>query len=51
MAIKFEVLGNPGRDNAVYAQVDSGQAVTRLLFDCGYGCLDSMKSRISSLLM
>src|SRR5690242_10587990 len=39
MALSFQVLGGPGRDNALLVAVDSGQAVTRLLFDCGDGCL------------
>ncbi len=39
MSISYEILGQPGRDNAVLLQVDSGQSVERLLFDCGEGCL------------
>jgi ribonuclease Z len=39
MSLTVQVLGLPGRDNAVLVTVDSGQAVTRLLFDCGDGCL------------
>lgn len=38
MAISFQVLGRPGRDNALFVKVDTGQQVTRLLFDCGDGC-------------
>jgi ribonuclease Z len=38
MPLSFQVLGQPGRDNALYVKVDSGQAQTRLLFDCGDGC-------------
>jgi ribonuclease Z len=33
------VLGGPHRDNALLVRIDSGQAVSRLLFDCGDGCL------------
>lgn len=40
--IQLQVLGQPGRDNAVYLVVDSGQSITRLLFDCGQGCLDPL---------
>ncbi|MCC7335237.1 MAG: hypothetical protein IT422_09070 [Pirellulaceae bacterium] len=40
--INFQILGEPGRDNAVLLSVDSGKAVHKLLFDCGYGCLDSV---------
>lgn len=39
MSLTVRVLGIPGRDNAVLVTVDSGQAITRLLFDCGDGCL------------
>jgi ribonuclease Z len=39
MALRFMVLGDPGRDNAVFVRVESGQKVSRLLFDCGEGCL------------
>jgi ribonuclease Z len=38
MSITFQVLGQPGRDNALYVKVDTGQHQTRLLFDCGDGC-------------
>ena len=39
MTLSFQVLGYAGRDNALLVTVDSGQAVSRLLFDCGDGCL------------
>lgn len=39
MALSFQVLGNAGRDNALLVTVDSGQTVSKLLFDCGDGCL------------
>lgn len=39
MSLEFRVLGRPGEDNALLVQADSGQAVERLLFDCGEGCL------------
>ena len=42
MAIKFEVLGHPGRDNAAFVRIDTGQSIHRLLFDCGQGCLDAI---------
>lgn len=42
MAITFQVLGQPGRDNAVLVRIDSGQAVERLLFDCGGDCLTEL---------
>lgn len=39
MSITYQVLGEPGRDNAVLATVNTGQSQHRLLFDCGEGCL------------
>lgn len=42
MPISFRILGDIGRDNAAYVALDSGRAVTRLLFDCGGGCLDEL---------
>ncbi|HEY7125409.1 MAG TPA: MBL fold metallo-hydrolase [Ktedonobacterales bacterium] len=39
MPLHFTVLGGPGRDNAVFVRVESGQKVSRLLFDCGEACL------------
>jgi ribonuclease Z len=42
MSISFEILGSPGRDNALLVRVDSGQSLSRLLFDCGDGCLQSV---------
>lgn len=43
MAIEWQVLGRPGADNALHATVDSGQARTSFLFDCGEGVLDSLR--------
>lgn len=42
MSISFRILGGAGRDNALLVQVDSGQAVERLLFDCGEGCVSEL---------
>jgi ribonuclease Z len=42
MSIRSQVLGGAGRDNALLVTVDSGQAVSRLLFDCGDGCLGDL---------
>jgi len=39
--IRYEVLGPPGGDNALLVTVDTGQAMHRLLFDCGEGCLSN----------
>ncbi len=45
MPITFHVLGLPGRDNALLVRVDLGQAISRLLFDCGEGCLRDVPVR------
>lgn len=42
MSLAYKVLGSPGRDNALLVEIDSGQAVERLLFDCGEGCLSGL---------
>ncbi|WP_395750525.1 MBL fold metallo-hydrolase [Prosthecobacter sp.] len=42
MSISYRILGAAGSDNALLVQVDSGQAVERLLFDCGEGCLSDV---------
>jgi ribonuclease Z len=42
MAIRFKVLGGAGQDNALWVEVDSGQGIRRLLFDCGEGCLSGL---------
>lgn len=42
MSLTFRILGSAGSDNALLAQVDSGQAIERLLFDCGEGCLSAL---------
>jgi ribonuclease Z len=42
MSITFRILGKAGQDNAMLVQIDSGQAVERLLFDCGDGCLSEV---------
>jgi len=42
VGIQHQVLGEPGRDNALLARVGTGQATYRLLFDCGEGCLSTL---------
>jgi len=44
MTINYQILGEPGRDNALLVTVDSGQSQHRLLFDCGEGCLSKISS-------
>lgn len=50
MSISYQVLGEPGSDNAVMATVNTGQSQHRLLFDCGEGCLrDVPRADIQSI--
>lgn len=42
MSITFQILGAAGRDNALLVQVDTGQSIERLLFDCGEACLSDL---------
>lgn len=42
MGIRHWILGEPGCDNALYVEVNTGQSQSRLLFDCGHGCLDAL---------
>lgn len=42
MGLSFRVLGGIGGDNALSVAVNSGQAVHRLLFDCGEGTLTTL---------
>ena len=42
MSIKFQVLGEPGHDNALFVRVETGQTVHRLLFDCGEQCVSGL---------
>jgi ribonuclease Z len=39
MSLSFAILGGPGQDNALLVRIDTGQSISRLLFDCGEGCL------------
>ncbi|MBV9788931.1 MAG: ribonuclease Z [Chloroflexi bacterium] len=39
MSIVYQVLGKAGHDNALFVWVTSGQAIHRLLFDCGENCV------------
>jgi ribonuclease Z len=44
MGIPHQVLGEPGRDNALLARVATGQATYRFLFDCGEGCVSILSA-------
>lgn len=39
MILSFQVLSGAGRNNTLLVRVASGQPVSRLLIDCGDGCL------------
>jgi len=43
MAVRFEILGKPAKDNALSVTVDAGNSIHRLLFDCGEMCLNELK--------
>lgn len=45
MSIEYSILGQPGRDNALLVNVDSGQKRHTLLFDCGDDCLRDREVR------
>jgi ribonuclease Z len=40
MPLHWEILGRDSGDNALLVTVDTGQHISKLLFDCGQGCLD-----------
>ena len=42
MSIELQFLGRPGEDNATLITIDGGNAIDRILFDCGERCLDSV---------
>jgi ribonuclease Z len=39
MAIHYQVLGQPGRDNALFVEINTGQSIHKFVFDCGEACL------------
>jgi ribonuclease Z len=42
MILSFKILGKPFEDNALYVEIRTGRRNHRLLFDCGYHCLDEL---------
>ncbi len=42
MSLDYKVLGKPGRDNALFVWVNSGNKLNRILFDCGENVLSSI---------
>ncbi len=53
MSLEYHILGAAGRDNALLVYVHGGDALARVLFDCGDGCLAGLPfaeiSRIDEL--
>lgn len=45
MSIAYQVLGEPGADNAVFARITGRQGLYRVLFDCGDGCAQALAFR------
>jgi ribonuclease Z len=43
MSIELSILGSAGNDNAALLRIDTGQAIHRLLFDCGQDVLNSLE--------
>ena len=42
MSLTHRILGTAGGDNALLVQIDTGQSIERLLFDCGDGCVSEL---------
>jgi ribonuclease Z len=42
MAVKHQILGQPGRDNALFVEINTGQSIHCLVFDCGEACLRNL---------
>jgi ribonuclease Z len=43
MSIEVQILGNAGDDNAALIRINTGQAIHRLLFDCGENVLTKLE--------
>ncbi|MDP4176129.1 MAG: MBL fold metallo-hydrolase [Bacteroidota bacterium] len=43
MSIKYQILGKPGRDNALMVWINGGNQIYRLLFDCGENLLHEVR--------
>ncbi len=43
MSIDYRVLGDPFHDNALYTEINTGQTIHRIMFDCGEHCLDPLR--------
>src|SRR4030042_1377687 len=42
MSIIYNILGKPGRDNALFVRINSGKRFYRMLFDCGESTLNNL---------
>jgi len=42
VSIKYQILGSPGKDNALVVWINSGTKMYRLLFDCGEKLLEEL---------
>ncbi len=42
MGLKYKILGKPTQDNALWVEINTGQKVHQLVFDCGEGCISSL---------
>lgn len=50
MSISYQILGKPGRDNALMVWINAGKRMYRLLFDCGENLLTGLsQSDIKSI--
>ncbi|HEU5441354.1 MAG TPA: MBL fold metallo-hydrolase [Ktedonobacterales bacterium] len=45
MSIAYQVLGEPGADNAIFVRITGRQGLYRILFDCGEGCPQALALR------
>ena len=43
MSIEYQIIGKPGKDNALFVRLNSGTKMYRFLFDCGEKTLEELK--------
>ena len=44
MSIVYQILGKPGKDNALFVSLNSGTRIYKLLFDCGEKTIENLKN-------
>ena len=44
MSIEYQILGKPGKDNALFVRLNSGTKMYRILFDCGEKTIEELKN-------